>query len=159
MFEKTLNFCNFAFMNTTIILKKITNGTRHLRGDREIDFTILEEEYYSYEILYKEKNFDRFFVRIQCSEFDRLYIAGGSIYNLFKIIENNYNNLLESKCLNFEIGMIYCSEMQIISEFDGYTGRYLPEQRITIKQKLKELISNTTYTDIAYKIEFKIIHS
>ncbi len=76
-------------MSTTIILQKITEGSRHLRGDREIDYTLLEEEYYSYEILYKDTNFDRFFVKIICSEYNRLYIAGGSIYNLLKIIENS----------------------------------------------------------------------
>ena len=156
--EKTRIFCNFAVMKTSIILKKITNGSLHFRGDREIDYTILEEEYYAYEILYKERNFDRFFVKIQCTEYDRLYIAGGSVYNLLKIIETQYTDLLESEHIDFEIGLIYRSELQIISEFDGYTGRYTPNQRKTIKQELQKFCSNKIYIDIAHNIALNIIH-
>lgn len=48
--------------NTTVILKKITTGSRHLRGDREIEYTLLQEEHYSYERLFEDKNLDRFFI-------------------------------------------------------------------------------------------------
>lgn len=144
--------------NTTVILKKITTGSRHLRGDREIEYTLLHEEYYSYERLFEDKNFDRFFIDIMGGEYSRLYIAGGSPYNLLKIIEHEYPQIIENDGLNFRIGVQYRGETKDIFTFDGYTGRYKEEERTTIRKELLKLVSNKHYSDISFSIEFKILH-
>lgn len=144
--------------NTTVILRKITTGSRHLRGDREIEYTLLHEEYYSYERLFEDKNLDRFFIDIMGGEYTRLYIAGGSPYNLLKIIEQEYSKIIENDGLNFRIGVQYHGETKDIFTFDGYTGLYKKEERTTIRKELLNLVSNKHYSDLSFSIEFKILH-
>ena len=144
--------------NTTVILKKITRGSRHLRGDREIEYTLLHEEYYSYERLFEDKEFDRFFIDIFGAEYSSLYIAGGSPYNLLKIIEHTYPQMIDNDGLNFRIGVQYCGEIKVIFTFDGYTGIHKKDERTTIRKELLELVSNKHYSDLSFSIEFKILH-
>lgn len=141
---------------TEVILTKITKGSRHLRGGRDIDYTIIHELYYSYEALYKDKELDRFFIEIRGKKYDFLYVAGGSLYSLLKIMELRYSSLLESDGLNFKFGYIYRGESNIISQFDGYTGLYKTNERRTIKAEIDKALKERKYYDIGFSIESKI---
>ena len=143
---------------TTVIIKKITKGSYHLIGDREIEDTLLHEEYYSYERQFEDKKFDRFFIDIYGAEYESLYIAGVSPNNLLKIIEHTYPQMIDNDGLNFRIGVQYCGEIKVIFTFDGYTGIHKKDERTTIRKELLELVSNKHYSDLSFSIESKCIH-
>ena len=145
-------------MGTTVILRKITDGTLYVRGDHYRDYTLIEEFYYSYEILFKDSAVDRFFIDINGGEFSRLYIAGVSLYNLKCILKHHYSDLYDSKGLNVKIGYLYKGETHELVSYNEL-GRFIHEQNSTIKEVLDKLIKNKELIDKGYNIEFKIIHS
>ena len=145
-------------MGTTVILRKITDGTLHVKGDHYRDYTLIEEFYYSYEILFKDSEMDRFFINIRGGEFSRLYIAGASLYNLRGIIQHQYPEFYDSKGLNVTIGYLYQGETHELVSYNELGG-FIHEQNSTIKEELDTLIKNKELIDKGFSIEFKIIHS
>lgn len=122
---------------TEIIVKKITRYTEEYR-DKEYDKEDVVIYHYEYEELYKENDCDCITLYFKSSDI-HLILKTTSFGSLEGHIKCHYPQILNDKEADFFISYKKFCIDTIICEFNGYTGRHLEQDRISLKEQIESI--------------------
>ena len=119
---------------TEVIVKKISHYTEEYR-EKEYDREDIVIYHYQYEELYKDNECDCITLYFKSHDI-HLILKTTSFLSLEKHIKSQYPQILNNKCADFSISYKKSCIDTIICEFNGYTGKHLEQDRISLEEQI-----------------------